>query len=644
MNCQFAWILAVTVSLLAAPGCTGLFTKRAIEQFAESMKNQDLDKLKSTTSSDFEQKALRQKDAPKGLKMLKIPTGKVEIVSVEPDGEGKRIAIVKVGEKDKAKEVEYRLKQDKGHWVVDDVILKQDSGGGQLVERSITEQMDLLLTCRELMIAWREGSREEKLGFCDQSLTDQLQPLPPAWFEKLSKEIAGPGHQSTFKPDARLNGNKAFVVVPHPQGSLFLELHQNDSAWKLHDLAIEPNSKESTGIRALSKVVSALNQSAVFLNAYGTEDRDMLGKSSTKNFHSQCLAAADLKKISLPVQVLLSDSYEARQFTDGSETIKRVELLLHDQDKTFMLTLREEEPVKEDGTKGIAELRVDEVTMFEKGDKDVRRMSSVFLSLAVSNLYVDALRLRDLKKLKEMSSSDFNDRVWNRPEAVNFPIMPDPDLPEGEVSILATVFRGDTSEVTLLQGETPMTLVLRQTRGWMVVDDVIMPAIERPTSLKANLEVMFTVQAFTTAMHMKDLPGLARQSAEGLDRIAWLQLTETPALLDQFEGPMISSIVSIQMQGEAGLVKTTDGAVQAEIKLIKEGDRYVVEDVCLTTPAAPDQRMELMGTLRTMIAQGSIGPAAQRRAAQQQAAAELAPQPEEKKARFEAIEPAVYTR
>ncbi len=640
------WILTCALTVLMVPGCTSMFTKRAIEQFAENMQSQDLDGLKGATSEEFGQKALRGKDSPKGLKMLKIPAGKVEIVSVENLPDGKRKAVVKVGEKESAKEVEYLLTKNGRSWVVDDVILKQDSGAGAIVERSITEQMDLLLTCREILLAWREGSRDEKLAFCDESLQTQLKPLPPAWFEKLSKEVAGPGSQSTFKPDARLNGEKAFVVVPHPQGSLFLEMHQKDSRWILHDLAIEPTSKESVGIRQLSKVVAALNRSNEFLTAYQEQNREGLANTATKNLYTQCLSGADLDQVPLPIDVLLKDNYEARQFTDGGQSIKRVELILKDNDSTYMLTLREEEPKNADGSKGNAEFRVDEVTMFEKGDKDVRRMSAVFLTQTVVTLYVKALQERDLPKLKELSSTSFVDQVWGRPEASQFAIMSDPELPAGEMEILTTNFRGDVAEVTVDQGGVPLTLVLQAARGWMVVDDVLMPAFDRPASLKANLEVMLTVQAFHSALHRKDLNNLIKFSADGLDRIVWKQLTEVPQISNQFLRPLLNEVTAIQIAESVSQIRTSDGRVSCEIQLVREGERYVVYDVVLSEADQPERRLELLNLMRKMIAEGSIGPAAQRRQANQQAAIEATQQQvhQIRKANFEPIEPAVYTK
>ncbi len=645
IRCLF-WPLMIAVLASQVLGCTSMFSKRVIEQFAENMQAQNLDGLKGATSEDFEQRALRQDDAAKGLKMLKIPTGKVEIVSVEELDKGKRKVLVKVGEKESAKDVEYHLTKNGRSWVVDDVVLKQDTGGGAVVERSVTEQMDLLLTCRELLITWRGGTRDEKLAFCSEDLQTQLKPIPATWFEKLSKDIAGPARQSTFKPDARMNGQKAFVVVPHPQGSLYLEMHQNNRRWILHDLAIEPTSKDSTGIRALSKVVFALNRSAEFLSAYQDQNRDALSGTATKNFYSQCLSGADFEEIPLPIEQLLADSYEARQFTDGTQSIKRVELLLKHNDTTYMLTLREEEPKNADGTKGNGEFRVDEVTMFEKGDQDVRRMSAVFLTHAVVNVYVNALRERDLVKLKELSSTNFCDRVWNRPESSHFAIMTDPELPAGEMEVVATNFRGDVSEVTVDQGGTPLTLVLHTARGSMVIDDVLLPAMNKPSSLKASLEALLTVQAFHSALLRNDLSGLIKHSADGLDRIAWRQLSEAPQITQQFQRPLRGEVISIQLADGMSLIRTSDGRIQCEIQLVKEGEQFVVYDVALVEKENPERRLEMMQMLRKMIAEGSIGPAAQRRAENQQAGFDATRQQarQVQKADFEPLDPNVYTK
>ncbi|GEM_PF-451867 len=644
MRFRSSWIVALAVGGAMTSGCTGLFTKHAIERFAVSMQEQDLEKLKQSTSSYFEEKALRQEDAAKGLSMLKVPVGKVEIVSVEELEDGRRRARVKVGEKDNKREIEYILAKDrsKARWVVDDVIMIQDSGKGNIVERSVTEQMDLLLTCRELLISWRGSNREEQLSFCDEKLQGHLRPLPPVWLEQLFNEIAGPGRQQTFKPDARLNGNTAVVVLPHPNGSMYLELVRESDRWLLHDLAVEPKSKESTGIRSLMKMVSSLDQTAKFLTAYHEENREALAKLTTKHLSKQCLIGADLKEVPLPAPELLETNYEARQYTDGTNVIKRVELLITKEKQTYMITLRDEEvDLNENGGK-TSQLLVDEVTIYENGSKDVKRLSSLFLTRAIADAYLDALIKRDVARLKEISSSDFNRRVWSRPESSHFAIMPDPALTEGETEVISTTFRGDTSEVTLVQAGTPLTMVLTLANGWMVVDDVQMPALDRPTSLKKNLECLLTIHAFTTALNMGDLDGLIRHSADGLDRIVWRQVAEVPPLTRQMVRPMLSEVVSIQIADDAAHVRTSDGDIEAHIQLVREGDRLVVHDVTLTSNSVPDQQFALLGTLRQMIAAGQLGPANKKTGRIQPVGGTL-PLPSMKKtSSFEPIDQAVY--
>lgn len=646
MTLRTSGIMALALLAVGLPGCTSMFSKRAIEQFAESLQQQDLDGLKAATSDEFREKALRQTDSARGLKMLKLPTGKVEIAEVEDLERGQRRVLVKVGEKGQQRELEYRLAHDgqRGRWVVDDVVMRQDSGGGNLVERSVTDQMNLLLSCRELLLSWKDGDRSEKLSFCDDGLRGELEKLPEPWLEKLSQEVAGSGRQGTFKPDARLSGDRAFVAVPHANGKMFLEMRDTGDRWLLHDLAVEPTARESTGIRSLTKMLTALNRSAEFLQAYGESNREKLETSATDSFYRQCLAGAPLNEVPLPVDALLKIPYDARQFTDGTESVRRMELLLKDQGRTYMLTLREVEQ-EDSGSESDPPSRylVDEVTIFEADDKDVKRMSSLFLSRSVIQLYLAALRERDVKKLKELSSTDFNDRVWNRPEASHFVIMPEPVIAEGEAEIISTVFRGELSEITVAHGDVPMTLVLRTARGWMVIDDVLMPALDRPMSLKENLELELTLHAFAAAIHKGDLQELIRFSADGLDDRVWRQLAAPPELSQQLLRPMLSEVVEIRAGEPWTLVRTSDGKVQAEVKLVREGTRFVVHDVSLISAANPAERLDFTQVMRQQIAAGLTGRGAAVTPAVQQAAAE-SPRGGVQQAVFEPIEPSVYSR
>lgn len=642
-------ILLLAVGLL--PGCTNLLAKKAIERFAESMQEQDLERLKATTSDSFNEKALRQPEAVKDLKLLRVPDGKVEIESIEKLPDGTHKAIVKVGEKERVKQLEYRLSRDSRtrRWVVDDVILSQDSGRGDPVHRSVSEQMDLLLTCREFLITWKDGNREEQLGYCDDALRSELEQLPPKWFVRLSNDIVGSGRQRSFRPEARMNGERAVVVVPHPDGSLFLEMKSTDEGWRVRDLAIEPTSENSTGIRSLSKMTRALNRSARFLTAYAAENRDNLQATASQKFYQQCLAAADLDSVSIPVPALLAAEYQAKHFPD------RIELLLKTDGQTYMLTLRNEEQGLDDGTKGLSEPRIDEVTLFGRDGDQVQRLSSMFLAHSVVNVFIDSLRDRDLKQLQKISSADFNERVWSRSYGRHFGILPFPDLDKGEPDVISTVFHGDVTEVTVVVGETPMTLTLHMARGWMVVDEVVIPAHNRPVSLKQNLELLLPVYAFAAAAHRGDLPGLIRESSDGLDRTVWLQVSQVPPLAKQLVRPLMSEVLSIAPEDSWTTIRTSDGTTATEIRLTREGTRHVVHDITLISESNAQNRMEFMAAMRQSIAESQLNSRMHRREEIQQASATVpaetaAPVQSENvrekplRTSFDPISPAVYTR
>jgi len=118
---------------------------------------------------------------------------------------------------------------------------------------------------------------------------------------------------------------------------------------------------------------------------------------------------------------------------------------------------------------------------------------------------------------------------------------------------------------------------------------------------------MLAVHAFANAVHRKDLESMIRCSADGLDRIAWRQFAEVPDLVQQVVRPILSEVIGIEPGDAYTLVRTSNGLVRAEVKLVREGEQFVVHDVSLTSLEVPDQHFELLPTLRQMIASGEIG-------------------------------------
>ncbi len=641
---RFAFSLLLLTSLLTH-GCTSFMARRAILNFADGLESQDLDQIRVATSRNFESKALRQPEAITDLKLLRFPKGDVRVVTLEAIDENSKMATVEIGEGESIQTVDYRLTLDQelGRWVVDDVILSKDDIAGQEIRRSVTDQMDLLLSCRELLKDWESAPRAVRLKHCTNELHAQLSTLPPNWFEKLTSETVGTGRSVTFRPEARLNGDHAVVVAPHPDGSLFVEYRKELNHWKVQNVAIEPRDESETGVRSLLTLAQTLNHTAKFLTSFADGETEKISAYSTPDFYSQSLANGDLSTISLPVAMLIADDYEANQYKD------RTELLLESNGAMYMVTVRTVDlPASEDGKTGLNEPRVDEVTIFEANGAEVKKVSAMLLSTSVVDLYIEALRTRNLEKIRSMSSNDFNERVWRTDAAKYFGIMPYPQIDPGETEVISTVFRGDVTEITVVQGDTPMTMILRLSEGWMVIDDVLLPAQDRPVSLKSNLELILPLQAFASGVNRGDVNEVVRYSAHSLNQKVWRQLNYVPEISRELVRPLMSEVIGIRIGDSEVIVHTSDGMISSEIKMARDGDRYVIHDVSLINEASPTKQFRFLQSVRESIATGRLLP----KGAQQQfpviQAAGTREQPQAgsqiRTATFEPIAPEIYSR
>lgn len=621
-------------------GCTSLIARRAVLNFADSLESQDLEQIRVATSKEFESRALRQPEALSDLKLLRFPKGDVQVVSVEVIDETTKLAQVKIGDDENAKTVDYRLTLDRetGRWVVDDVILSQDDTAGREIRRSVSDQMDLMLSSRELLKDWESAPRSVKLQHCTEELHAQLSTLPPNWFKRLTEETVGSGRSVTFRPETRLNGDHAVVVAPHPEGNLFIEYRKVRDHWKVQNVALEPRGADAGEVRSMLTMAKTLNHAAQFLTHFAENAAEELEAFASPDFYAQSLANGDFTGIHLPVAMLIADDYEAKQSRD------RIELLLNANETTYMLTVKMVDLVNEDGSPGLTEPRVDELTIFEGNGLEVKKVSAMLLSNSVVELFVDALRQRNLEQIRSMSSNDFNDRVWKTAAARHFKIMPYPYLEEGTPEVISTVFRGDITETTIAVGDQPMTLMLRLGDGWMVVDDVLLPAEDRPVSLKTNLELILPIHAFASAIHRGDVDDAARYSANGLDQIIWRQLNFVPEISRELVRPLMSEVIRVTPGDSWMIVHTSDGIISSEIKMAREGAHYVVHDVSLINEASPTKQFVFLHEIRRMIAAGELLPKGARQQPVMQTSAVSGEGSAVQPATFEPINPAIYSR
>jgi len=567
---------ACTALVACLPGCTGMMTQQAVTAFANGIEAKDLSRLKATTSSEFEQKALRLSESTQDLKLINLPQGKVKVISIDEKGPNERLVKVQHGEAKKP--IEYQLIREKsGRWVVDDVLVSQKKDGDErAVWRSITDQMNLLLSVRELISDWQSKDRERILSATTPELRRELDGLPPAWLEKVAGRVAGDGPLRSFRPEASMKEDRAIVKLLRNGGresEVMMEFKLADGRWLLED-ASWPGVDHSD-VSSLRKLSLALTFSRKFLEAYGGSEKSALSGLCTPEF-GRCLEGAELSRVPLPVVELLTRPFEVRQH------MNKLDVLLAAEHETFTLNVQwqnERGEVPTSSTDKITQARVEEITIYDRKDEQVKRVSSMYQAHAVVEYYAEILASGDVEQLRHLSTTQFNDRAWKRfpPEILRMIRLP--EIENAPPRLVTTVFQGPVTEVTVMQGERALTYVLHTEAAEVKVDDVLLPVIDRPSSLCKHLELLGPVYQMADGIRRQDRNLLLATSGTSLDRIVWEQVSEAPNIGVDVVRRLISPVVAIRAGDMQSRITLSDGQNVAEIELEEERGRFVVADV-----------------------------------------------------------------
>lgn len=583
------WCLMVTILCLGA-GCTKMLTQQAVNRFTGSLQDKDYPGLKLSVSQRFEDRALRRPESLKDLEILKIPTGKVKIVELEEVSKNEVRAKVEVGSKESAKNVVFVLTKDPKiqRWVVDDVTLKQDTGRGE-VSRSVIEQLDLVMSVRDFMDAWRSEEPERILSVTCPELRADLEHLPPVWIKQMAAQVSEQTpQQKTLRPDARIKDDAAFVQV----GRVLVEFQLVENRWMLRDAALE--DQEDT-VRSVRKLATALHQSQKFLSAYQSGDKKSLAELATREFHNGCLSVADLSLLPLPTAQLFEKAYEARQQRES------IDLVLQSDQGTVLVSLTY--PAKTGSTPELnAAPRISEVSLVESGTSETRRMSAVFLSDTIVQLFAKSLIDRDISRLQSMSTRDFSERVWKRMKPDIVKSLPIPEIEPVMPTIQDVEYLGPTTQVTVSQGSRTLVYVLKAASGHVEVDDVLMPTMGRPNSLKTTVEHLIPVYEFVAGLAEGDVQRLRGCSEESFNAMIWTQLREVPNLEFDTVRYMTMPLMAMQTSDDFTTVRLGSATEGADVLLSREQGELRVHDVSFRT--GPDRHVELLATLRRMAAEG----------------------------------------
>lgn len=604
--------LALCLGWLSVSGCANVVETRTIELFSKALESGDLQKLKNATSERFEERALRQDVALDDLKLLRLPTGDLEIDKVEEVSPTVKRVTVMVGESKQKLKYQLKLDPQTKKWVVDDIYLKQKKEG-VTATKSVTEQMDLLLSVREFLDAWKDGDRDDVLRTVTPEFAEALRPLPPAYLNRLTQQVVG--KQKTGKrlqPRAQLDENTAHIRLPIAVGELWLTAKRADGHWLVDE--VEVNSREEKeAVPSTRQLAQVTHAATAFLAAYHVGDKPRLQSLCTPKFFSGSLAPANLSHVTLPNGDVPADSVQIHVAWQGLSTTDAQEAQLRGKHSDFVvegptevlkLSLLREEA---DDSDHKAKYLIEEVTLYELESRQEKRLSALFTAHALVQIYAEALASRDVDTLRSNASPDFERRVWRSLHPGTLDKMPFHEIEDAVPKIQSTVFNGSLTEVTVTQGSRALTYMLQDRQGELLVDDVLMPTIGRPSSLKATLELMLPVLDFADGVRLGQLDALQRHSSRDFNRLVWHVAPKIPNSGFDIAQHLQAPLVSIEQSDDRAVLVLGNDNFGVHVTLIRESGRFVVDELLLITGTMLRDHVELKRHLRMLIATYGVG-------------------------------------
>lgn len=607
---QTACLLLTLACAIFGSGCTHYFEGRAIAAFTQSLESGDLEQLKTITSREFQESALRREDASQSFKQLALPKGDMKILDVEDEGDRKKV-MVEVGET--KRRVMYVLERDPEtrRWVIDDMEVRKKLKHGQ-TKKTISEQMDLLLSIQEFLDAWESESRDLQLAATTPEFRKILSDLPAPCLEKLITQATSElDAKKAMRPRVEGHGETAVVSIPRNVGDLLVTMKYTEGAWKADDVhtQLKRSGEEIPSMRKMASVMSVTNR---FIEAYRTVDRGELEQLSSERFFNSCLREADLSTAALPptraaageMEVQIHSSVAISPLEDEREKdrIQRAVVILKSDQEILNLTLvsktRESERELKGG--GIAPFVVDEVTINDPKSGQQRNVSAVFQSRELATLFANALAADDLTVIRHLCTQDFNDRVWKHMNDERLPELPMEGIGEGVPTVGMATFKGSLTEVSVEQGKQLYTFQMVDVGGRLQVDDILFPALDRPNSLKLTLEAMMPLRFFALGLESQNLNIVKQLSSKDFNQTVWSNCKEFPALPADPRNRLNMKISKLLVTPETAFVHLGTERVGAKVFMKRESGHLVVDDIVLVG-GSDHEVVDLKSQLRVQV-------------------------------------------
>ncbi|MFN0053742.1 MAG: hypothetical protein ACKV0T_16295 [Planctomycetales bacterium] len=579
-------------------GCAHMEETRVVKAFSESLKEHDLKQLQAQTSSDFKKQVVQGDETFQALEMINLPDGKYKVVKVKETKDDnnkvteKRVTVEFGDKRSGRKRVQYLLKPDtdSSKWVVDNVFLSKED---LKANKSVAARASVLLAVRQALDAWHSGEHTKIVAIATPEFAAALEQLSPPHLQRFSRKVmADVAPHAQVLSQERIGVEMAEMRVPKTSSELVLKFRRLDERWRLDDLQVE-SRRNGDPIASVRHVTSAMSTALVFQNAYRSGDKSGLERTATREFFQGSLANADLSIVSLPGVSTGEEDFDI-QLEGGMATFQ-----LPAGDEMLKISLQCQ---KAEQIHAAPQYLVNDVTIYELNGTQDKRLSALFTGHAALGAFCQALATRDVRELRALSTHDFNQRVWAQFQPEYFQQLDGVELTVTRPRIVQTVFKGSMIEVLVEENTTPLTYVLRDEGGRMLMDDVLSPAANRPESLKQTAELLIPVLEFASALKLSDLDMVRGRSTEEFSRLAWNNYREAPEFEHDPLPHLQGKLSRLNLKGDRVELLLGSETQGAQVTLLREEGQFRVDDVTLISGPDKAQREGLRQAVRRQLA------------------------------------------
>ena len=588
---------------------------RVITDFVAALDEENIPALRRVVSTDFERKALRSDDVLRDLEIVKLPSGELEILKIDEATDGQRNVIVSDVSGDKYK-FELLRDTETQHWAVNDVLVRQQKKWKKVrstVTWPTSQVLDLVFSVREYLDAWASAERDLILAKSSPALASSLGSVPPSWLPVITHGISD-NYDSSFarKPEAQLNDKSAVVRMPVQGGFLLVSALQVDNRWLVDDIEIHSrgNSGHPGSVKRQADAVGSLGR---FLTGFSTGDKEALQANATSKFYDGTLQFADLSLVSLPSPEKAPSELSIRSFSG------RVTIIMPTEREFIRFDLVDPDRAAE---KHVArgdvprQFQVDDVVLNDRSRRNERTLGSIFTAPARASLFIAALQSRDVEMLKQLSTREFNDSVWDRVPAEMVSRLTLPSNQFQKMKLEGSDVRGNRTDLTFRTNDGGIIKCrMIEQIGRLLVDDIQFPNSDNQvTSLRVQSTLQIPIVEFTAAWRANNLQLLKSTCSTAFGRMALNHFATFPAdtvhLADRLDTALRSTRVTKERATVSMGLASSDTAV---VHLVQEHDQWVIDDISI--PHQDGEMLQVRSHLKKQVKKSmlSLSPTPARR-------------------------------